>query len=184
MTFDPNIRASDADRDRVASLLREHHAQGRLSPTEFNDRLDRAFTATTVGELDRLLSDLPGIDLYRLPDAAMTRYPVVRQQGTRRGRRSPAWRAAWGVWFTVSLVCFVIWLLTGPATSGRSGSPRRGARCWPARGSPSLPCAAAGARSAAARTGASFPAPMTTCQAALVDDSTPLATSRYGAEVL
>ncbi len=113
MTFDPNIRASDADRDRVASLLREHHAQGRLSPTEFNDRLDRAFTATTVGELDRLLSDLPGIDLYRLPDAAMTRYPVVRQQGTRRGRRSPAWRAAWGVWFTVSLVCFVIWLLTG-----------------------------------------------------------------------
>jgi hypothetical protein len=113
VAFDPNIRASDADRDRVASLLREHHAQGRLSPAEFSERLDRAFTATTVGELDRLLADLPGIDLYRLPDAAMTRYPVARQQGTRRGRRSAAWRAAWGVWFTVSLVCFVIWLLTG-----------------------------------------------------------------------
>ncbi len=112
MAFDPNMRASDADRDRVAALLREHHAQGRLNAAEFNDRLDRAFAAATVGELDRLLADLPGIDLYRLPDAALTRYPR-RLPPSRRGRRSAAWRAAWGVWFTVSLVCFVIWLLTG-----------------------------------------------------------------------
>jgi hypothetical protein len=112
VAFDPNMRASDRDRDRVASLLREHHAQGRLTATEFNDRLDQAFSAATVGQLDRLLADLPGIDLYRLPDAALTRYPRPAQPG-RRGRRSAAWRAAWGVWFTVSLVCFVIWLLTG-----------------------------------------------------------------------
>jgi hypothetical protein len=112
VAFDPNMRASDADRDRVAALLREHHAQGRLDAEEFNDRLDRALAAATVGELDRLLADLPGIDLYRLPDAALTRYPRRPPPG-RRGRRSAAWRAAWGVWFTVSLVCFVIWLLTG-----------------------------------------------------------------------
>jgi Domain of unknown function (DUF1707) len=112
MAYDPNIRASDADRDRAAALLREHHAAGRLTPEEFSERLDRAFSARTVGEIDGLLKDLPGIDLYRLPDAVLTRQP--RQNQPRRGGRrgSGAWRAAWGVWFTVSLVCFVIWGLT------------------------------------------------------------------------
>jgi hypothetical protein len=112
MAYDPNIRASDADRDRAAALLREHHAAGRLTPEEFSERLDRAFSARTVGEIDGLLKDLPGIDLYRLPDAVLTRQPR-RNQPRRGGRRgSGAWRAAWSVWFTVSLVCFVIWGLT------------------------------------------------------------------------
>ena len=31
---DPRIRASDDDRDRTASLLREHHAVGRLDAAE------------------------------------------------------------------------------------------------------------------------------------------------------
>jgi Domain of unknown function (DUF1707) len=113
MAYDPDMRASDADRDRTASLLREHHAAGRLTAEEFSDRLDRAFAARTVGEIDGLLKDLPGIDLYRLPDSALTRRPRQSQVARRRpGRRSGAWRAAWGVWFTVSLVCFVIWGLT------------------------------------------------------------------------
>jgi hypothetical protein len=116
MAFDPNIRASDEDRDRTASLLREHHAQGRLTAEEFNDRLDKAFAAKTVGDLDRLLADLPGIDLYRLPDASLTRQPRQAQAGRlapTHGRFSPAWQAAWGCWFTVSLLCFVIWALSG-----------------------------------------------------------------------
>ncbi len=71
---DPNIRASDDDRDRTAALLREHHAVGRLDPEEFNERLDKAFAAKTVGELDELLADLPAIDLYRLPDASLKRH--------------------------------------------------------------------------------------------------------------
>lgn len=110
MAYDPEIRASDSDRDRTAALLREHHAAGRLTPDEFGDRLDRTYAAKTVGEIHGVLKDLPGIDLYRLPDAALTRYPRPRPQG--RGRRSAAWRAAWGVWLTVSLVCFVVWGLT------------------------------------------------------------------------
>ena len=71
MPGDPRMRASDTDRERTASLLREHHAQGRLTPEEFNDRIDRTFTAKTIGELDALLADLPGIDLYRLPAAGI-----------------------------------------------------------------------------------------------------------------
>ncbi|HTZ94484.1 MAG TPA: DUF1707 domain-containing protein [Streptosporangiaceae bacterium] len=114
MAYDPNIRASDADRDRAASLLREHLAAGRLTPDEFSERLDRAFAAKTVGEIDALLKDLPSIDLYRLPDAALTRHARQVSKGpSGRNRRGSGWRAAWGAWFTVVLVCFVVWGLTG-----------------------------------------------------------------------
>ena len=67
MPGDPRIRASDKDRERTAELLREHHAEGRLTPEEFDHRVDMTFTAKTVGDLDSLLADLPAIDLYRLP---------------------------------------------------------------------------------------------------------------------
>ena len=113
MAYDPNLRVSDADRDRTASLLREHHAAGRLSAEEFSDRLDRAFTAKTIGEIDALLRDLPGIDLYRLPDAALLRQPRQAQPPARRSRHSNGWRAAWGIWFTVTLISFVVWGLSG-----------------------------------------------------------------------
>jgi len=113
MAYDPNIRASDADRDRTASLLREHLAAGRLSPEEFTERLDRAFAAKTVGEIDGLLKDLPGIDLYRLPDAALTRHPRQESSPPPHGGHNRAWRAAWGAWFTVVLICFVVWGIAG-----------------------------------------------------------------------
>ncbi|MBO0775462.1 MAG: DUF1707 domain-containing protein [Actinobacteria bacterium] len=117
----PRIRASDADRDRTAALLREHHAEGRLTAEEFHERLDKAFAAKTLGELDELLSDLPGIDLYKLPDASLRRrsgppggYPLPWLVGPAPvSRLSPAWKAAWGSWLSVSLVCFVVWLLAG-----------------------------------------------------------------------
>src|ERR1019366_6961301 len=73
MAGDPRIRASDEDRDRTVSLLREHHAAGRLTPEEFNDRIDKAYEAKTMGELDELMADLPAIDLYRLPGASPAR---------------------------------------------------------------------------------------------------------------
>jgi len=112
------MRVSDADRDRTASLLREHLAAGRLTPEEFSERLDRAFSARTVGEIDSLLSDLPGIDLYRLPDAALTRRPKQAEHGIdhrsdHRSGHPAAWRTAWGCWFTAVLICFVVWALAG-----------------------------------------------------------------------
>jgi len=35
---DDRIRVSDADRDRAAARLREHFAEGRLSPDELDER--------------------------------------------------------------------------------------------------------------------------------------------------
>ena len=118
----PRIRASDADRDRTAALLREHHAAGRLTAEEFHERLDKCYAAKTLGELDELLADLPGIDLYELPDAPLRRgrqtppggYPLpwLTAPGS-VSRLSPAWKAAWGSWLSVSLACFIVWLLSG-----------------------------------------------------------------------
>ncbi len=56
---DPSVRASDADREAVASTLREHIVVGRLTMEEFDQRIGAAYSATTVGELDSLLKDLP-----------------------------------------------------------------------------------------------------------------------------
>jgi uncharacterized protein DUF1707 len=119
MVADPRMRASDDDRDRTASLLREHHAAGRLTPEEFNERLDKTFAAKTIGDLDELMSDLPAIDLYRLPHAGMApgssgQLPAMTARGAARpGRFSPGWQAAWGSWFTASAVLIVIWALAG-----------------------------------------------------------------------
>jgi Domain of unknown function (DUF1707) len=110
MAFDPNIRASDADRDRTITLLREHLAAGRLDNAEFDERMERALAAKTLGDLDQLMADLPGIDLYRLPDSRLTRQPV-QAQPARRHRET--WRAAWGSWVSVTLLLFVIWALSG-----------------------------------------------------------------------
>jgi hypothetical protein len=83
MPGDPRrLRVSDADRDRAAALLREHHAEGRLTAEEFSERVDRALVAKTQGDLDDLLEDLPAIDLYRLPAAGIHPAPP----GTRRRR--------------------------------------------------------------------------------------------------
>jgi Domain of unknown function (DUF1707) len=52
-------RASDAERDDAADALRRHHADGRLSTDELEERTGRAYAATTLGELDQLFADLP-----------------------------------------------------------------------------------------------------------------------------
>jgi len=54
------IRASDADREKVVAELQEHHVQGRLSSDELSDRSHLAYAAKTTGELNELMSDLPG----------------------------------------------------------------------------------------------------------------------------
>jgi hypothetical protein len=73
MPGNPRLRAAHADRDRVAALLREHLADGRLTTGEFGERLSAAFAAKTMGELDELMADLPAIDLHQLPDNSLAR---------------------------------------------------------------------------------------------------------------
>ena len=127
MASNPRTRASDADRDQTAAALREHLAAGRLTIQEFDERLDQAYAAKTLGELDQVMADLPGTGPGQLPDTPADRSAARPPLTLRRppgsiqagpGRFSPAWRAAWGSWLAISLVFFVIWL-----ASGASGGP-------------------------------------------------------------
>jgi Domain of unknown function (DUF1707)/Cell wall-active antibiotics response 4TMS YvqF len=61
VTFRPaprDLRASDADRERVVTLLGSAAADGRLTAEEHNDRVERAYRARTLGELAGLTVDL------------------------------------------------------------------------------------------------------------------------------
>ena len=55
----PDVRASDAEREQVAETLRTHAAADRLDPEELEDRLGRAFAASTRADLEPLVADLP-----------------------------------------------------------------------------------------------------------------------------
>ncbi|MFJ6863119.1 DUF1707 domain-containing protein [Streptomyces termitum] len=99
------LRASDADRDRVADILAEALAQGRLDVEEHAERVEAVYRAKTVGELEPVVRDLPeaGKAAPR-PDAAPTAYTygpedaegnadqllAVFSSTTRKGR----WRVA------------------------------------------------------------------------------------------
>ena len=53
------MRASDADREKVANVLREAYAEGRLTAVEHQERLEEVYRATTYGELVPVMRDLP-----------------------------------------------------------------------------------------------------------------------------
>lgn len=85
---DAQVRASDADRERIVELLRQHTAEGRLTMDEFEERMTAAYAAKTYGELGPLTADLP-VDLGTLPRAQRSGGGAGRTDGARPGRRAP-----------------------------------------------------------------------------------------------
>jgi hypothetical protein len=79
-----HARASDADRERAIDVLRAAFAEGRLSREEHGERVLRAYSSRTYGELADLSADLPSGPLGTLPSqaAAMAAHPGVT--GSRR----------------------------------------------------------------------------------------------------
>ncbi|WP_344633353.1 DUF1707 SHOCT-like domain-containing protein [Streptomyces glaucosporus] len=56
----PELRAGHADRDAVVERLREAAGDGRIDLEELEERIERALSARTYGELAVLTADLPG----------------------------------------------------------------------------------------------------------------------------
>ena len=54
----PDIRATDADRERTVTVLRTSGANGQLTIDELDERVAAAYGARTRGELERLVDDL------------------------------------------------------------------------------------------------------------------------------
>ena len=96
----------------MASELREHYAQGRLQPDEFNERLDKAYTARTAGELEALRADLPELQT-KTPAPARPRPEHV----VRRAELSRQLVQTTGYSLVPFIVCTLIWLFSGASGS-------------------------------------------------------------------
>jgi hypothetical protein len=77
---DPDkLRISDADRHRIAELLREAAGEGRLDLEELDQRLEATYAAKVYADLVPIVADLPG---SHLPAATGDRSPAAPLGGT------------------------------------------------------------------------------------------------------
>ena len=87
------LRAADADRERIVERLRGAAAEGRLSAEELEERLETALAAPTYAELDKVVADLPA-------------QPVLARSARRRHGELDAF-------FATSILLLAIWALSG-----------------------------------------------------------------------
>ena len=75
------LRASDAERERVVDFLRENSLVGRLTHDELDERIGLAYAAVTRGDLERLLVDLPRGDArHPAPRPRRASAPVAKKR--------------------------------------------------------------------------------------------------------
>jgi Domain of unknown function (DUF1707) len=88
---DEASRAADTDRIQIAQLLAYAAEQGRLQLNDYEDRLTKAYAATTYQELEELRADLPGAPINtrrggRINPAPSTLLLAMLSGFERRGR--------------------------------------------------------------------------------------------------
>lgn len=94
------LRASDHDRELLATELRTHFAAGRLTDEELSERLGSAYAARTADELAAVRADLP--DPRPVPARTSTRELARRRVYQDAGRVA-----------LVNVMCVAIWLASG-----------------------------------------------------------------------
>lgn len=98
--LNPELRISDADRDRIVEILSTHVGAGRLSLTEFDARVAQVYRSTTEPQARRVLTDLP----------APTPPAPVRQPLRDYIRALPLHQhIEWSAWFAVGVLNLAIW---------------------------------------------------------------------------
>jgi hypothetical protein len=111
------MRAGDGDRERVASQLKRALDEGRLDLSEYDERLQKTYSARTFGDLNGLLDDLPGtvppqhsqVQAYQAPTAPAS------APGAPPAPEEKQHPLAWlGPTFGIFIVCTFIWLITSP----------------------------------------------------------------------
>ena len=117
-----HLRAADVDRSYVAEILKKGVDEGRLSLHEYDERLQRTYTARTYGDLDKIILDLPrpsrrtGVQPYR-PGAPVSGTgwapPPIQQQ-----KDGGEWlRRLWMAWSIAVSVNVVVWVLVCLSTA-------------------------------------------------------------------
>lgn len=106
------LRASDVDRGVAHGVLGRAYADGRLTREEFDQRTEAVLVARTLGELPVLLADLiPTTEPHRMVAVPAGEVASIQEQAVAR-YRSGVREALWG-FLSASIVCWVIWGLTG-----------------------------------------------------------------------
>jgi hypothetical protein len=116
------MRAGDGDREAVASKLKAALDEGRLDLHEYDERLQKTYTAKTYGDLNGLLDDLPGtvppqqsqVQGYQPPGYQPSAYQPPADGAPPEPQRSGANQMArWvGPYAGVILISTVIWAIT------------------------------------------------------------------------
>ncbi|WP_043684549.1 DUF1707 SHOCT-like domain-containing protein [Streptomyces xylophagus] len=75
------LRASDADRDRIADILRDALGEGRLTADEHAERVEGVLSAKTVGELEVFIQDLPAAHGHRATASSYSPAPNRPTEG-------------------------------------------------------------------------------------------------------
>lgn len=99
-------RASDSDRHHAFELLAEAYSDGRLGHEEYEQRLDEAMKARTLGDFPHLVADLL-VPRRRFLPATRRPSPAALEVEARR-----AGRKAWMGWIALAMLFNVIWLAT------------------------------------------------------------------------
>jgi uncharacterized protein DUF1707 len=107
------MRAGDGDRQAVAEKLKNALDEGRLDLGEYDERLQRTYSAKTYGDLQELVTDLPGtIPLqHSQVQPLATESPVVETGASRGGM--PSWL---GPYAGVVAVSVLIWAIVSIST--------------------------------------------------------------------
>jgi hypothetical protein len=99
------IRASDAEREQVAHILRTAMGEGRLTLDEGEQRLTAVYQAVYRDDLAQLTADLPENGRYALAELPEAKVAVVRQ------RRRKA--AVVGAVMLAAMALVGVWVLSG-----------------------------------------------------------------------
>jgi Domain of unknown function (DUF1707) len=106
--LNPSLRASDADRERIVEILRQHSVEGRLTADEFEERMAAAYGARTMGALAELTADLP-VDLA---EHARRQAELAARNKPRKPLRKKAREEVSGL-VSLGVVLTVVWLVSG-----------------------------------------------------------------------
>jgi len=106
--LNPSIRASDADRERVVEILRQHSVEGRITADEFEERMAAAYDAKTLGALAELTTDLP-VDLA---EHAQRQRELARKAKPRRTLVKQVRQEISGI-ASLGVVLTTIWVISG-----------------------------------------------------------------------